>query len=59
MFDQDNGGSISAEELKQVLGIGKNIDESVWNDIIKEVDVNGDGEISFEEFSIMMERLLF
>ena len=59
MFDQDNGGSISADELKQVLGIGKNIDETVWNDIIKEVDVNGDGEISFEEFSIMMERLLF
>ena len=42
-----------------MLGIGKNIDETVWNDIIKEVDVNGDGEISFEEFSIMMERLLF
>jgi Ca2+-binding EF-hand superfamily protein len=27
------------------------------DNIIKEVDVNGDGEISFEEFSEMMKKL--
>ena len=42
-----------------MLGIGKKFDEKVWDEIIKEVDVNGDGEISFKEFKTMMERLMF
>lgn len=58
LFDKDGGGSISANEIKEVLGVGKSIDEKVWNDIIKEVDGNGDGEISFLEFKIMMQKLL-
>ena len=58
MFDRDGGGSISASEIKDVLGVGKNIDENVWNDIIKEVDGNGDGEISFPEFKTMMQKVL-
>ena len=59
LFDKDGGGSISADEIKEVLGIGKKFDEKVWDEIIKEVDVNGDGEISFKEFKTMMERLMF
>ena len=58
VFDRDNGGSISALEVREVLGVGKNIDEKVWNDIIMEVDANGDGEISFLEFKTMMQKLL-
>lgn len=58
MFDKDKGGSISSAEVKDTIGVGKNIDEKLWNEIINEVDVNGDGEISFQEFKIMMERLL-
>lgn len=58
LFDRDGGGSISANEIKEVLGVGKNIDEKVWNDIIMEVDANGDGEISFLEFKTMMQKLL-
>ena len=58
LFDKDGGGTISADEVKEVLGIGKNIDEKIWNDIILEVDENGDGEISFEEFKLMMQKLL-
>jgi calcium-dependent protein kinase len=58
LFDKDNSGSISAVEIKEVLGVGKNIDEKIWNDIITEVDGNGDGEISFTEFKTMMQRLL-
>jgi calcium-dependent protein kinase len=50
LFDQDGGGSISAEEICEVLGVGKNIDDDVWNDIIGEVDQEGDGEITFEVF---------
>lgn len=58
LFDKDGSGSISAVEVKDVLGVGKNIDEKVWNDIIMEVDANGDGEISFIEFKTMMQKLL-
>jgi hypothetical protein len=35
MFDKDGGGSISTEEIKQVLSFGQNLEESVVNDIIK------------------------
>ena len=58
LFDRDNSGSISSKELRDVLGVGKNIDEKVWNEIIGEVDKNGDGEISIREFKIMMQKLL-
>jgi len=58
LFDKDSSGTISANEIKDVLGVGKNIDEKVWNDIVMEVDGNGDGEISFLEFKVMMQKLL-
>ena len=58
LFDRDGGGTISAKELKEVLGVGKNIDENVWSDLIQEVDENGDCEISFPEFKKMMMRIL-
>jgi calcium-dependent protein kinase len=55
LFDKDSSGSISASEIKEVFGSAfANVDEQVWLEIIKEVDVNGDGEISFEEFSNMI-----
>lgn len=51
MFDKDGGGTISIEEIRQVLSFGQNLDEAVIQEIIKQVDANGDGEISYEEFS--------
>lgn len=54
MFDKDGGGSISTDEIKQVLSFGQNLDEAVVNQIIQQVDANGDGEISYEEFAAMM-----
>lgn len=50
---QDGSGTIDADELKEILG-GQIQDEAVWNEIIKEVDTNGDGVISLEEFTEMM-----
>ena len=46
---QDGSGTISKEELKILLGTGgnSNIDDNIWDEIIKEVDDNSDGEISF------------
>jgi len=58
LFDKDGGGSISPSEVKEVLGIGKKFDDKIWNEIISEVDIDGDGEISYAEFKTMMEKLL-
>ena len=49
-YDKDGSGSISVDEIRDVLGVGKNITEEVWNQVVREVDENGDGEVSFEEF---------
>ena len=54
MFDKDGGGTISKEEIKQILSFGQSIDEDTVNQIMKQVDDNGDGEISYQEFSEMM-----
>ena len=59
MFDKDNSGAISANEVKEILGGGKKFgSEKIWNDIIKEVDTDGNGEISYEEFKEMMTKLI-
>ena len=50
VFDTDSSGKISAEEIKRMLGNGSDINEDVWEGIIKEVDQNGDGEIDLTEF---------
>jgi len=50
LFDKDGGGSIEAIEVAQILGNGMNRDPQVWDEIIKEVDVNGDGQIDYSEF---------
>lgn len=54
MFDKDNSGSISKEEIKETLG---QLDEKLVDEIIREVDENDDGEISFEEFERMMNKM--
>ena len=56
MFDKDGGGTISAQEIAQILGHNLSKDEKVWNDIINEVDLNGDGLIDFIEFKTMMKK---
>ncbi|MEM1003487.1 MAG: EF-hand domain-containing protein [Bacteroidota bacterium] len=55
MFDKDGSGTISKDEIREVLG---NIEEDTANLILSEVDENDDGEISFEEFEKMMRNLV-
>lgn len=57
-YDKDDSGSISIIEIKDVLGVGKSIDDKVWNQVVAEVDTNGDGEVDFDEFKTMMVKLL-
>ena len=54
MFDKDQSGSISKEELRAVFETAEQKDDELWNEIFSEVDVNGDGEISFDEFKTCM-----
>ena len=56
LFDRDGNGSIEASEIRQVLGDSKMSPEQI-DDIIQEVDKNGDGEIQFDEFVHMMKTL--
>lgn len=56
MFDKDGNGSISADEIKAVLG--QSIDPKLISEMISEVDEDGNGEIDLEEFKNMMANLL-
>jgi calcium-dependent protein kinase len=56
-FDRDGSGMITIDELKQVFDtMGTKKDASLWLDIMKEVDSNGDNQISFEEFTVVMQK---
>ena len=60
-FDKDNSGEICYDEIKEVFEesvADKFKIEEALTKIIKEVDTNGDGRISFEEFSSIMRKLL-
>ena len=54
MFDRDGGGTISIDELKEVLAFGEDVDEETMQEILKLVDENEDQQISFNEFKIML-----
>ena len=56
-FDLDGSGSISADELKGILGRYHNYDETMWQELIKEADNNGDGVIDLKEFIEMMLKM--
>ncbi|MUG93656.1 histidine kinase [Scytonema sp. UIC 10036] len=55
VFDEDNSGTISTEELGQVMrSLGQNPSDTELRDMIKEVDVDLSGSIDFEEFKALM-----
>jgi len=50
VLDADGGGTIDATELATVLDLTGDANKKVVEEIIKEVDTDGDGVINFEEF---------
>lgn len=58
LFDKNGDGFISSLEIKEVLGKDSTLNDDIWKNIIKEVDLNGDGEISVQEFKVMMEKII-
>jgi len=59
IFDTDGGGDISTAELGTVMRmLGQTPSKEELDEIIEEVDEDGSGSIDFEEFLVMMVRLL-
>jgi len=63
-FDVDGSGTIDKQEIMKLLGVDTVSDnmqvmvtEKEVDGIIKEVDLNGDGKIDFEEFLTMMRKM--
>ena len=62
-FDRDHNGNITLEEIKNLFCQNSNnkYSQEAQNQLkkcFKEIDVNGDGELSFEEFVLMMKNII-
>ncbi len=58
MFDIDGGGSITADEIKSILGAGmNNISDKEFQMILDDADEDGNGEIEFDEFKHMVLKI--
>ena len=53
-FDLDKNGFISFKEVQEVLGLREDVDINVINELKREIEKNGDEDISFEEFKAIM-----
>ena len=55
VFDKDGNGFISAAELRHVMtNLGEKLTDEEVDEMIREADVDGDGQINYEEFVKMM-----
>ena len=51
VFDKDGNGYISAAELRHVMtNLGEKLTDHEVDEMIREADVDGDGQINYEEF---------
>ena len=55
IVDTNKDGHITAAELKQLMAaLGEEITDETAAQVVKQMDSNGDGEISLEEFATYM-----
>ena len=59
-FDKDNSGSITADEVASVLfqGHDKELSKELTLKLIQEIDVDKNAQINFDEFKLMMKKLI-
>ncbi|WAR18959.1 CALM-like protein [Mya arenaria] len=55
VFDKDGNGFISAAELRHVMtNLGEKLTDEEVDEMIREADIDGDGQVNYEEFVKMM-----
>eukprot|EP00275_Glaucocystis_incrassata_P001161 EC122033.1.p1 GENE.EC122033.1~~EC122033.1.p1 ORF type:complete len:151 (+),score=33.96 EC122033.1:79-531(+) len=55
VFDKDGNGTISSPELRQIMRqLGQNLTDDEIDEMMREADISGDGEIDYQEFKKMM-----
>ena len=55
VFDTDGNGFISAAELKHIMfNLGENMTDEEIDEMIRQADIDGDGQINYEEFVKMI-----
>ena len=55
VFDKDGNGYVSAGELRFVMSkLGVHFSDEELEEMVLEADLNGDGQVSFDEFYNMM-----
>ena len=55
IFDKEGNGFITASELRHIMmNLGEKLTEEECDEMIREADVMGDGNINYEEFVTMM-----
>lgn len=58
-YDTSGDGSVDAAEMQQVFqAVGVHLKQFQVEQIVREFDIDGSGEIEFEEFMVMMIKLL-
>ena len=56
LFDKDGDGTISSSELETILtSLGQKPTKEELEDMINEVDADGNGEVDFDEFLSLIE----
>ena len=59
MFDKDGSGKIDNSEVAELLlgeELGNLVSKAAIQEALAEIDENGDGEIDFDEFMLMMKK---
>ena len=55
VFDKDGNGFISSVELRHVMtNLGEKLTDDEVDEMIREADVDGDGQVNYDEFVKMM-----